>query len=192
MRSCSCRRTVVSESGIIRSRSNLSKTASVIGSIFCLVGLIFFLGCESKEKQNSGSRSATASVTATAVPNPVTLPADTVRRPPEQARLQSADEIRQEYRDRSRQATEEMVAALEQAKENNARATEQFEHEWWATVDKYRSMTPAERAQIPFKEPEADRRRLLCGVTASPASLCRSYGEGKAGIWRGDGVITTR
>jgi hypothetical protein len=147
------------------------------------------LGCESKEKQDSGSRSATASVTATAAPNPVALPADTVRRPPEQARVQSADEIRQKYLDRSRQATEEMVAALEQAKENNARATEQFEHEWWATVDKYRSMTPAERAQIHSKslkqiggDYSAELRQVQQAYAEAMERAKREYGEEMASL----------
>ena len=148
MRSCSCGGTVVSESGISRSRSNLSKTAWAIGSIFCLVGLIFFLGCESKEKQDSGSRSATASVTATAAPNPVALPG---RHLPEQTRVQSATEIRQRFLDRSRQATQEEVAALERSNENYSRATEQYERETSESLDQYRSMTAAERAQIHSK-----------------------------------------
>ena len=189
MRYRSCRRTVVSESGISRSRSKLPKTPWAIGSIFCLVGLIFFLGCESKEKQDSGTRSATASVNANAAPNPVALQGDTVRRPPEQARVQSADEIRQKYRDRSRQATEEMVAALEQAKENNARATEQFEHEWWSTVDKYRSMTPAERAQIHSKslkqiggDYSAELRQVQQAYAEAMESAKREYGEEMASL----------
>jgi len=186
MRSCSCGGTVVSESGISRSRSNLSKTAWAIGSIFCLVGLIFFLGCESKEKQDSGSRSATASVTATAAPNPVALPG---RHLPEQTRVQSATEIRQRFLDRSRQATQEEVAALERSNENYSRATEQYERETSESLDQYRSMTAAERAQIHPKslkqiglEHDAEIRQAQQTYAEAMESVKREYGEEMASL----------
>jgi len=146
--SCRC---TVSESGISRSKSMLSKTAWTAGLFSGLLGLFIFVGCENKEKQEISGSSATASQSETAAPSPPPLPAASPVLPVEQGQVQSLTERKQNYLNALEQAKQNNLAAIEQSRENYFRAIEQYKQEYQSTVDRYRSMTPTERALIHSK-----------------------------------------
>jgi hypothetical protein len=138
----------VSESAISRPRRKLSKTALAAGSITCLLGLFLIVGCEKRKKQDNGDSSATASDRTTSATNPTYPRVSSPVQPPEQGRVQSLTELRQNYLNALEQAKRNNLAAIEQSNENYSRAIEQYQQEYWASVDTYRSMTPAEKALI--------------------------------------------